>query len=317
MPVPADNPITKAKTELGLLLFYDPIVSTDREVACVTCHSELWGMSDGLPLSVGVDGVGPVGTGREGPNKTRRNSPTLWNSAWRGPVFWDGRAETLEEQVLGPFETPEELGRNVDEVVADLAGIPEYRDLFSAAFPDDAEPVTVINLQKAVATFERTLVSNRAAYDNYVRGDEGALGEEAVRGMYLLDELGCVSCHVPPLFDSPLYEDRRVPAHPDVPDDLGRFEATSIDEDRTRFRVPSLRNLRESAPYFHTGTVETLEEAIAHEAGVDGRTLTEDEVRAIAKFIVAGLNDETKKPVRPLAVPSGLQVPLDGFRIPR
>jgi len=315
---PADNPSSPAKVELGRLLFYDPVLSTDRAVACATCHSEIWGMSDGLALSVGVGGEGPTGPGRTGPNLTRRNAQTLWNVAFRSPIFWDGRTETLEEQVLAPLADPAELGRDPAEVVGELASIPKYVELFEAAFPADPAPVGVENLTRAIGAFERTIVAGRTAYDHYTAGDAGALSEETLRGMFLFGEAGCASCHTAPLFESERYENRGIGG----PEDLGRFEVTQNDADRGAFRVPTLRNVRSSEPYFHDGSVATLEDAVAHEVGrsvADGssRALAPDEIAAIVRFLDKGLTDQSEEPSRPKHVPSGLPVPVDGFRVPR
>ncbi len=312
---PADNPTTPEKIALGRLLFYDPVLSTDRAVACATCHSEIWGLSDGLAVSIGVLGVGPTGPGRTGPNATRRNSPTLWNVGHRESLFWDGRAASLEDQALRPLTTPEELGRDPEDAVRELATNAEYRALFSAAFPDDHEPVTTTHLARALAAFQRDFVSAWAPYDRYVAGDGLALDEESVRGMFRFADLGCVGCHEPPLFESDRFADRRT-AHA-VEDDQGRFEATGDDADRARFRVPTLRNLRFSDPYFHGGVEATLEGAVRHEARLQDASVSESDVRAIARFLDKGLTDISRGPSRPKVVPSGLPVPLDGFRVPR
>ncbi len=315
-PEPADNPGTPAKIALGELLFYDPILSTDKAVACVTCHSEIWGMSDGLPLSVGVDGKGPAGPGREGPNVTRRNAATLWNVAYRPLLFADGRTATLEEQVLGPLDEPKELGRDPDAVIADLAANAEYSMRFGEAFPGDAKPVSVLNLQRAVAAFERTLVTDHAPYDQYVDDDAGALSAAALRGMNLFAEVGCAGCHAPPLFESSRFVDRGVAPIAGVADD-GREEATHDPADHAAFRVPTLRNVRETSPYFHTGAVDSLGDAVRYEAARASRSLDDSEIADIVAFLDKGLTDPSRSPTRPKTVPSGLPVPVDGFRIPR
>ncbi len=315
-PEPIDNPGTPEKVELGRLLFYDPILSTDREVACATCHSEIWGMSDGLPRSIGVGGDGPTGPGRSGPNVTPRNAQTLWNVAFRERLFADGRVATLEEQVLGPLHEAIELGRDPDEVVGELASIPGYAQRFAEAFPGEGEAVSVDHLQKAIAAFERTMRSDRAPYDYYVAGDEGALSEAAKRGMVLFAELDCAGCHVPPLFESERYADRGVAPAPGV-EDRGREAHTKDPADRGKFRVLTLRNIRESGPYFHAGGVETLEAAVAQEAALGPRAISEDELADLVAFLNKALIDPSRSPVRPESVPSGLPVPVDGFRIPR
>jgi cytochrome c peroxidase len=315
-PEPSDNPGTPEKIELGRLLFYDPVLSSDRTVACATCHSEIWGMGDGLPRSIGVGGEGPTGPGRTGPNVTRRNAQTLWNVAFNDALFFDGRVGTLEEQVLAPLHEAIELGREPAEVVAELATIPGYVERFDAAFPGSDPRVSVEHLQQAIAAFERSLRSDRAPYDYYVAGDEGALSEAATRGMALFAELGCASCHTPPLFASMRYADRGVPGIAGV-DDRGREEVTHDPADRGAFRVPTLRNIRESGPYFHTGAVEELAEAVAHEAALGPRAPSEDELADLVAFLHKGLIDPSRSPARPEQVPSGLPVPVDGFRIPR
>lgn len=318
-PEPADNPGTPAKIALGRVLFYDPVLSSDGTVACATCHSEVWGMSDGLPRSIGVGGKGPTGPGRVGPTATRRNAQTLWNVAYRGALFWDGRAATLEEQALAPLHQARELGRDPAALVAQLGQIPAYLALFEAAFPDASPAVSVPHLARALAAFERTLVSDEASYDHYVRGDAGALSETSKRGMFLFAEAGCAGCHAPPTFDGPGYADRRVPPTPglDDPRDPGRQGVTHEAADHDAFRVPTLRNVRETGPYFHTGAVATLEEAVRHEAGLASRALDDEEIHALTTFLDKGLVDPSRSPSRPAQVPSGLPVPLDGFRIPR
>jgi cytochrome c peroxidase len=275
-------------------------------------------MSDGLALSVGVGGEGPTGPGRTGENVTRRNAQTLWNVAFRSPLFWDGRTQTLEEQVLQPLAEPIELGRDPAELTSELASIAEYVQLFEAAFPGDPEPVSAGNLARAIAAFERTIVAKRTPYDQYTAGDAGALSDETVRGMFLFGEAGCASCHVAPLFESERWANRGLGG----PDDPGRFEVTGNEADRGAFRVPTLRNVRESEPYFHDGSVVELEDAVAHEVArsvADGtsRDLAPDEVAAIVRFLDKALTDQSEEPSRPKKVPSGLAVPVDGFRIPR
>lgn len=315
-PEPADNPGTPEKVALGKLLFYDPILASDHKVACATCHSEVWGMSDGLARSIGIDGEGPTGPGRKGPNVTRRNAQTLWNVAYRETLFTDGRAPTLEEQVLGPLHEAVELGREPAEVVADLAAIPEYVGLFEAAFPGESPAVTIEAMKRAIAAFERTLVTDRSPYDQYAGGDAGSLSEPARRGMFLFAEVGCAVCHKPPLFESAAFANRGVPGIAGI-DDAGREEVTHDPADHGAYRVPTLRNIRESGPYFHTGAVETLEEAVTHEAALADREVTDDEIADLVSFLNKGLIDPSRSPGRPTKVPSGFDVPVDGFRVPR
>ncbi len=313
---PEDNPSSDAKIELGRLLFYDPILSADQATACATCHSEEWGLSDGLARSIGVDGEGPTGPGRTGPNMTTRNSPTLWNAAFRPELFWDGRAASLEEQALAPLREEGELDMDPDHAAELLRAIPDYAARFAEAFPDDEEPVTSANLAKALACFERTMISGRAPYDRYVGGDEGALDEQELLGMSLFAEAGCAGCHAPPLFESDTYALRF------EADDDGRMKVTHEPSDRGKLRVPTLRNARETGPYFHDGRAAKLDEAVGLEVDNavrlgESRALEADEIAAIIEFLRKGLMDRSEEPSRPDEVPSGLDVPEDGFRIPR
>lgn len=324
MPVlqePSDNPSSEEKRVLGRLLFYDPILSSDRKTACVTCHSEVWGLGDQLPRSVGVDGKGPIGPGRIGPKMTRRNSPALWNVGYRETLFWDGRVGSLEEQAIKPLEEPEELARDPEEAVREIAAIPEYEALFAAAFPGEMPAVSVPHLAQALAVFVRAFVADRTPYDRYLAGDLLALSEHDQKGMALFAELGCASCHVPPRFDSDLYADRHVP-NPEGIVDEGRLEHSGLVEDRMAFRVPTLRNLRFSPPYFHNGAVETFEQAIDHELAEQvksgqGRMLDAQERALLIGFLRRALVDISREQYRPESVPSGLAIPPDGDRLAR
>ncbi len=304
--------VPEARIELGRLLFYDPILSIDRETACATCHSELWGMSDTLPQSVGHSAGLVAGPDRRGPNVLRRNSPTLFNMAFRSSFFLDGRTETLEEQALLPLLTEDELNRDPEDVMADLAGIEEYVNLFAAAFPNDPQ-VSVENFAAALAAFQRTLISARSLYDGYVDGDALALGDDTIEGMFRFADMGCDTCHVPPLFESETFADRNVPGLEGIIDE-GRAEATDDPADRGRFRTPTLRNIAFTDPYFHNGTFRQLDEAVIHELEQSELPYTDEDARLITRFIETALKDESRKPKRPPAVPSGLQMPIDERR---
>ncbi len=306
---PAAVDVPEARIKLGEVLFFDPILSVDGETACVTCHSEIWGMSDGLPRSVG-NGAGIIaGPSRSGPNVLRRNSLALWNLAFREDLFWDGRTKTLEEQATEPLLERVELDRRPEEVIADLADIEEYVNRFAEAFPDDPR-VTIGNFELAIAAFERSLLSNRSLYDAYVTGDEGAMSPEMIEGMFRFAEFECNSCHTPPLFESARFENRHVPTIEGLVDD-GRAEATEQPTDRGKFRTPTLRNIVFTEPYFHNGSTLRLEEVVAHELSEDHESFTDEDVRLITAFISRALRDLSRNPDRPQTVPSGLPVPLD------
>jgi cytochrome c peroxidase len=312
---PIENVSTPEKTDLGRLLFHDPILSGDRATACVTCHSQYWGMGDGLPLAIGVGGTGPSGIGRRGPTTTRRNAPSLWNAAYRTALFWDGRISSLERQIEFPLLDERELGGDLERVMGDLRENVAYVALFAAAFPE-SPLVSQENLTRAMASFVRTIVTTDAPYDRYARGDDNALSDLEIRGMFLFDELGCPTCHVPPLFGADRFD--ATLATTDSADDLGRFEVTRDEKDRLAFRVPQLRNLRETGPYFHDGRTPTMLRATREMViATSPRSVSEDELAAIAEFVGKGLMDKTRVPERPLSVPSGLPVPSDGFTIRR
>ncbi len=306
--------VPEARIELGNLLFYDPILSADKETACATCHSEFWGMSDALPVAVG-HGAGPLaGPGREGPNTLRRNSPAIFNIAFRATLNWDGRAASMEEQALLPLRAPDELNLDPEDAVAELIAIPEYVELFAEAFPNDPR-VTVGNLASALAAFQRTMVSDRSLYDAYARGQAGVLDESLVEGMFLFAEMGCSDCHAPPLFESETFADRNVPELDGAADE-GRAEVTGLAEDAGKFRTPSLRNAFDTDPYFHNGTVKELTDAVRHELEQSGMPFSEEDVRLIEGFIEKALRDDSRSAIRPRRVPSGLPTPLDGAIFP-
>jgi cytochrome c peroxidase len=311
---PATPTVDPIRADLGRLLFYDPVLGSDGETACATCHSELWGMSDGLPTSIGVGGGSLTGPGRKGGAVGTRNAQALWNVVWRPELFWDGRETSLENQALFPMHSPLELAREPDAVVAELNSIDEYVTLFAAAFGDpepDTNSVTVDRLKNALAEFERTLIADRTSYDRWVAGDAGAMTDEMVRGMELFAALDCTRCHVPPTFESNTYHARIATADP------GRSTITNRASDHGAMRTPTLRNIRMSEPYFHNGSVASLEDAVRLEVAHTGETLTPDELQAMLAFLGRALVDRSREPFRPAHVPSGLPVPIDGFRILR
>ena len=301
--------VPEERIELGRLLFYDPILSVDHETACATCHSEIWGMGDGIPRGVGHGAGLDAGPRRQGPNRMRRNSQSLYNLAFRSSFLWDGRAKTLEEQALMPIFDAQELGTDEATLLAELAAVPEYVDRFAAAFPEHPG-VTLDNLASALAAFQRTIVSNRATYDAYAGGRPELMDEEEVEGMFRFAEMGCEGCHVPPLFESETFANRGVPEVEGVVDH-GLEERTGLSADRGKFRTPTLRNLAATEPYFHNGSVKLMSDAVRHELVQSAMSFTEDDVELILLFIDKTLRDESNHPVRPVSVPSGLHLPID------
>ena len=301
--------VPEARVELGHLLFFDPVLSVDKETACVTCHSEIWGMADGIPLAVGHGAGLLAGPGRRGPNVLRRHSPGLFNLAFRETLTWDGRSTTLEEQALIPLFDPQEMGTNPDDVLADLSAVPEYVERFAEAFPDDPE-ISIENLASALAAYQRTFISDHSAYDAYVEGRVELMTEDEVEGMFRFAEMGCDGCHAPPLFESETFADRSVPPRDGVVD-YGLEEVTGNVEDRNKFRTMTLRNLWTSEPFFHNGTITSMSGAVRHELEQSGMPFTDDDVRLITTFIDKALRDITHLAVRPAKVPSGLEMPID------
>jgi len=248
LKVPDDNPITPEKVDLGKLLYFDKRVSKNGTVSCATCHDPKTAWAENEPTSTGIHD-----------QKGGRNAPTVINAAYATSQFWDGRAATLEEQATGPVENPIEMGNTMAAVVEDLAKIPGYRDRFQKVF---GTGVTKEGFAKAIAAFERTVLSGDSAYDRFTAGDQGALNEAQKRGLKLFRKSGCAGCHAPPLLSTYEFHNAGVDAHKPKPDD-GRKTVTKKDEDAGAFRVPSLRDAAKTAPYFHDGSAKTLAEAVA------------------------------------------------------
>jgi cytochrome c peroxidase len=277
-PAPADNPTTPDRVALGRLLFWDPILSGQSDVACATCHHPDLGYSDGLDLSIGANGVG-LGTARafvpgQPSRVVRRNSQSILNVAFNGlaagtkaapaaaPMFWDLRARSLESQALEPIKALEEMrGAAYPEdhalaaVVSRLNAIPEYRRLFLQAFGGSAA-VNQTNLARALAAFERTLIAPNTPFDRYMRGDTAALSPEQLNGMERFKSAGCVNCHTGPMFSD-------FAAHVLAVPDNGRLaESDAGASEKYAFRTPSLRNLSATGPYMHNGVFATLPDVL-------------------------------------------------------
>ncbi|GAB6067399.1 cytochrome-c peroxidase [Methylothermus subterraneus] len=288
-PAPADNPVTPAKVKLGQMLFFDPRLSSTGTVSCNSCHNVMAGGEDNRPVAAGVHGK----TGD-------RSAPTVWNAAFHATQFWDGRAASLEDQARGPVTNPIEMGmKSWDEVVARLKQIPEYPKLFEEAFGPGAT-ISEDNVVKAIASYERTLITPDSPYDRYVKGDKSALTEQQVRGMQTFAAVGCDTCHSGPafsgqtgqgvgvfrkfpMFDNPFFESKY-----GFKKDLGRYNVTKKEEDKHFFKVPTLRNVALTAPYFHNGAVQTLEEAVRVMAKLQlNRDLSDQEVADLVAFLNA------------------------------
>jgi cytochrome c peroxidase len=306
VPSPPDNPQTPEKIALGRLLFWDPILSGGQDIACATCHHPAFGFADGrdLPIGTGGRGMGPTRTFPGGANPlVKRNSQTILNVAFNGidrsghvdparaPMFWDSRAQGLEAQALIPIESLEEMrgghdaiGGGVDMAVARVARVREYRVLFQKAFgaPDC---VTALNLSRAIAAYERTLVTADTPFDRYMRGDRTAMTAVEVRGMDAFENHGCTLCH-----NGPMLSDYKLHVI-GVSDNskLGDYDPGA--EHRYAFRTPSLRNLAMTAPYMHSGLIADLGSAVGFYKTVGaggGQLLHFDTPRRVNGHLVLG-----------------------------
>ncbi len=286
--IPTDNPQSAAKIKLGKKLFFDPRLSSNGTVSCNSCHNVMAGGDDNRPVSVGVDGK----TGG-------RSAPTVWNSAFLSVQFWDGRASSLEEQAKGPVTNSVEMGmKDWNAVTKRLKEIPGYEPLFKAVFKDE-NPITANNTVKAIAAYERTLITPNSPYDRYVKGENTALTEQQVQGMKTFAQTGCLTCHMGPNFSGPpvAMGTGWFQKFPNIPgseydtkykllEDTGRYEVTGNEIDKHRWRVPTLRNVALTAPYFHNGAVPTLDEAVRVMAKTQlGKVLTDKEVQDIVIFL--------------------------------
>jgi cytochrome c peroxidase len=277
MQVPEDNPLTAAKIELGELLYFDGRLSSDGTVSCATCHHPSKGFTDQLAFSKGVDG-------QEG----GRSAPTVVNTAFGFFQFWDGRAPTLEAQAGGPIENPIEMASSHELAVKTVSGIKGYAPYFEKAFGDSA--VTIDRITKAIASYERTVLSGNSAWDRYVDGDKKAMSESAIRGLELFEgKANCTRCHAGWNLADGIFHNLGVGMDAAKPD-LGRHDVTKKDEDKGAFKTPTLRDIQRTAPYMHDGSVATLEEVI--DLYVRGGEKNE---HLDVKMVALELSDEEKK----------------------
>ena len=247
--IPSDNPLTAEKIQLGRLLYFDPRLSADGTVSCATCHDPQKGWTDQAPVSTGIRG-----------QKGARSAPTVINSTYNGLQFWDGRAASLEEQSLMPITNPIEIGQaSHDVMVRWVQGIPGYLPYFQKAF---GQGPTKENIAKAIASFERTVLSGNSRYDRYTFGDKSALNESEIRGMDLFfGKANCTRCHAGPNFSDSQFHNLGVGMKKPKPD-LGRYAITKQEEDTGAFKTPTVREITKTAPYMHDGSEATLEEVV-------------------------------------------------------
>lgn len=278
VPVPLEIKLDPAKSLLGKRLFHDPRLSGDGTVSCASCHGLDHGGADHMPHSRGVGG-------QEG----AINTPTVFNSGFNFRQFWDGRAKSLEDQIDGPVQNPVEMASSWPQVLRKLRADADYPKAFAGIYPDG---ITANNVKNAIATFERSLYTPNSRFDRFLRGDKTALNADELAGYRMFEAIGCVSCHQGVNVGGNLYEKMGViedyfAARGGVTKaDMGRYNRTGIDEQRFEFKVPSLRNVALTAPYFHDGSANTLETAVylmaKHQLGLN---LGEAEQRQIAGFL--------------------------------
>ena len=293
-PLPASvsseaNPVTPAKVDLGWRLYYETQLSADGSQSCNSCHLlDAYG-ADGKPVSTGV-------TGQQG----GRNAPTVYNAAGHIAQFWDGRAPDVEEQAKGPILNPIEMAMpSPSDVLARLEKVPGYVDAFKAAFPDDPKPVSYDNLGRAIGAFERELLTP-SRWDKYLAGDQTALTVEEKQGLKEFLDAGCQGCHNGPYMGGRMFQRMGLVTPWPREQDVGRFAVTQIPADSMVFKVPSLRNVAKTGPYFNTGEVASLDEGVRlmgrHQLGVE---LSDVQLASIIVFLGALTGDVPAKYVVP------------------
>ncbi len=271
-PIPANNSLTAEKVELGKMLFFEPRISASGVISCATCHNPALGWSDRIPRAVGH--AGQVG---------ERNTPTVLNSGFFTAQFWDGREPDLEGQALGPIEAEVEMNMPLDQALQRIKEFEIYHEKFAEAFGGaPGEAITLANVAKALASFQRTLNTPNSPFDRYLQGDLQALSDSQKRGMAAFVDNGCTACHTGPALTDSLFHRIQVPGS----SDLGRYLVTGDENDQYRFKTPTLRNVAVTYPYFNNGATATLEEAtqiMARE--MLGREFDEQTIKDVVAFL--------------------------------
>lgn len=304
-PIPAsapeikNNPANPDKVTLGKMLFFDPRLSASHLISCNTCHNVGMGGDDNLETSVG-----------HGWAKGPRNAPTAFNAVFNVAQFWDGRAEDLKAQAKGPVQAGVEMNNKPEQVEKSLRSIPEYVALFGKAFPGEKEPVSFDNMAKAIEVFEATLITPNARFDQFLGGKREALTAEEQKGLALFMEKGCSSCHNGVNMGGQDYYPFGVVEKPGAeilpPGDQGRFAVTKTANDSYVFRAAPLRNIALTGPYFHSGKVWSLEQAVAIMGQSQlGQKLTDPEVKSITAFLTTLTGDQPKVEYPILPVSTG------------
>lgn len=321
-PVPKDNPISKEKIDLGKKLFFDRRLSGDGTTSCANCHDPEKAFTDASEISLSYPTT-----------RNFRNAPTLMNVAYAKYLFWDGRAKTLEEQAEFPVMSPFEMNQNIDFVEEEIRIVPEYREAFKRIFGQD---VNIKLIAKAIAAFERTLISNNAPIDGYLKGDKNSLSSEAKKGLEIFIGKGkCIECHYGAYLSDQKFHALMVPENPkyaneekfivtrryiakinkypdymNIKEDLGRYFNTKQKRDYRAFKTPTLREIAKTSPYMHNGIFKSLDEVIDffNKGGGYGNkllkpiNLTDEEKKALKTFLVEALSGEDLN-IKPAEVP--------------
>lgn len=286
VPYPEDNKPTADRVSLGKKLFFDPRLSADGNMSCATCHSPLFGWSDGLATAKGFQS-----------KVLGRASPTVVNTAYQKLQMWDGRKKSLEDQALGPMVSSDEMNIGVERAIKTIAENKEYQALFAKAYP--GEGVTDKTLARAIASFERTIISNNSRFDQWVRGDKKALTKQEINGFKIFNDVdkgNCAACHSAPNFTDDGFHNIGLASYGHENPDMGRYAIKPIGVLKGAFKTPTLREVVHTAPYFHDGSAATLEDVVKHyvEGGVvkthlspsmKALTLTEKEQADLVAFI--------------------------------
>jgi len=249
MRVPNNNQGTPARVELGKALFFDPRLSDNNQMSCATCHNPSFDWTDGLPVSIGRNS-----------KKLTRSTPTLLNTGYLRKLFWDGRANSLEEQAVGPIKSAIEMNQNIEDLVRELQAIAGYQEMFEKAYP--GEGISEATIGKALASFERTIVSKfNSPFDRWLNGDQTAISASAKNGFKLFDgKARCNVCHSGATFTDGGFHNIGL----NNGDDIGRYEFVKVKALKGAFKTPTLRNVANTAPYMHNGELATLEAVIDH-----------------------------------------------------
>lgn len=252
VPYPKDNKPTKARIKLGKMLFFDPRLSGDGNMSCATCHNPVMGWSDGLPTAKGFKS-----------KVLGRATPTIINTGYNLIQMWDGRKKSLEDQAMGPMEATVEMNMDTDKLFKWLSSNDTYRRAFQHAYPN--KPINADTVSKAIATFERTVVSRNSRFDRWIAGNKKAMTQQEIRGFKLfVGRAGCADCHSAPNFTDDGFHNLGLASFGESNPDLGRYAQRPLKLMKGAFKTPTLRDINRTAPYFHDGSAKTLDEVVDH-----------------------------------------------------